>query len=224
MSPRLVNGRLPATLLGCSWPGGFRRARSLAFTAAGSLLSSNVPTIPDRFRCSSIPAHSNLQSVSAIPTLEQGKGRRRSDPRYSLLPVSMLTMHRMHGYGEGVRVECQQRNHGSKVYCYLMDHLSDGSFANVEINLRDRLTRAEQAPFEGWNFSHLDGRMLEDPLPWDYIVIDRVSSWRRSVSTSWICDDESRHKEHMLRGPRAAARTSCSRLGSQGYRPHAGRR
>lgn len=28
----------------------------------------------------------------------------------------------------------------------------------------------EEQPFVGWDFSYLAGRMLEDPLPWDYIV------------------------------------------------------
>ena len=29
--------------------------------------------------------------------------------------------------------------------------------------------RAEEAePFEGWDFAHLQGRMVEEPLPWDY--------------------------------------------------------
>lgn len=28
-------------------------------------------------------------------------------------------------------------------------------------------------PFEGWDFSHLEGRMLEDPLPWNYESIVR---------------------------------------------------
>lgn len=28
----------------------------------------------------------------------------------------------------------------------------------------------ERQPFVGWDFSYLHGRMLEDPLPWDYIA------------------------------------------------------
>jgi SAM-dependent methyltransferase len=28
--------------------------------------------------------------------------------------------------------------------------------------------REEQFPFTGWNFSHLDGRMLEEQAPWSY--------------------------------------------------------
>ncbi len=28
--------------------------------------------------------------------------------------------------------------------------------------------REEQYPFSGWDFSHLDGRMLEDQPPWSY--------------------------------------------------------
>ncbi len=34
--------------------------------------------------------------------------------------------------------------------------------------LLERLRAEEAEPFEGWDFSHLRGRMLEDPLPWDY--------------------------------------------------------
>ncbi|HRJ42578.1 MAG: methyltransferase domain-containing protein [Caldilineaceae bacterium] len=30
--------------------------------------------------------------------------------------------------------------------------------------------REETQPFAGWDFSYLAGRMLEDPLPWDYIA------------------------------------------------------
>jgi len=29
----------------------------------------------------------------------------------------------------------------------------------------------EAAPFSGWDFSYLTGRMLEDPLPWDYMSL-----------------------------------------------------
>ena len=28
--------------------------------------------------------------------------------------------------------------------------------------------REELVPFTGWDFSHLDGRMLEDQAPWSY--------------------------------------------------------
>lgn len=31
-----------------------------------------------------------------------------------------------------------------------------------------RLRAEEAEPFEGWDFSHLQGRMVEDPLPWNY--------------------------------------------------------
>lgn len=35
---------------------------------------------------------------------------------------------------------------------------------------------AERQPIEGWDFSHLDGRMESGPLPWDYrqIVLERL--------------------------------------------------
>lgn len=31
----------------------------------------------------------------------------------------------------------------------------------------------EQAPFAGWDFSHLHGRLTESPLPWDYLALAR---------------------------------------------------
>jgi SAM-dependent methyltransferase len=34
--------------------------------------------------------------------------------------------------------------------------------------LIERWKWEEQAPFTGWDFSHLDGRMLEDQAPWSY--------------------------------------------------------
>ncbi len=36
--------------------------------------------------------------------------------------------------------------------------------------------KAQQQPMEGWDFSHLDGRMESGPLPWDYrqIVLERL--------------------------------------------------
>jgi len=30
--------------------------------------------------------------------------------------------------------------------------------------------REEQQPFEGWDFAYLDGRMIEDETPWDYMA------------------------------------------------------
>jgi SAM-dependent methyltransferase len=35
-------------------------------------------------------------------------------------------------------------------------------------SFEDLIRDAERAPFEGWDFSFVDGRMVEDPLPWDY--------------------------------------------------------
>ena len=35
--------------------------------------------------------------------------------------------------------------------------------------LLDAWRREEQEPFEGWNFSHLTGRYIEDQPPWDYM-------------------------------------------------------
>ncbi len=44
---------------------------------------------------------------------------------------------------------------------------------NDNSGLRGRLIEAEQAPFKGWDFSYLDGRMVEDPLPWSYEALVR---------------------------------------------------
>jgi SAM-dependent methyltransferase len=44
------------------------------------------------------------------------------------------------------------------------------SKARVE-ELRALWLAEEQVPFEGWNFSYLDGRMIEDDLPWDYMAM-----------------------------------------------------
>ena len=34
--------------------------------------------------------------------------------------------------------------------------------------LIDIWTHEDQQPFSGWDFSYLDGRMLEDQAPWSY--------------------------------------------------------
>ena len=39
--------------------------------------------------------------------------------------------------------------------------------------LLERLHAEETEPFEGWDFSHLQGRMHEDQLSWDYTSIVR---------------------------------------------------
>jgi SAM-dependent methyltransferase len=37
--------------------------------------------------------------------------------------------------------------------------------------MRRQWLAEEQAPFSGWDFSYLDGRMIEEPLPWDYMAL-----------------------------------------------------
>ncbi|MBN1903149.1 class I SAM-dependent methyltransferase [Candidatus Sumerlaeota bacterium] len=37
-------------------------------------------------------------------------------------------------------------------------------------NLVETWKREEQQPFSGWDFSYLDGRMIEDQPPWDYAL------------------------------------------------------
>jgi SAM-dependent methyltransferase len=40
-------------------------------------------------------------------------------------------------------------------------------------DLQDQWLRAAAAPFEGWDFSYLDGRFVEGPPPWDYLALAR---------------------------------------------------
>ena len=35
-------------------------------------------------------------------------------------------------------------------------------------NLYEYLTEEYNSPFSGWDFSYLDGRMVQDELPWNY--------------------------------------------------------
>jgi SAM-dependent methyltransferase len=37
--------------------------------------------------------------------------------------------------------------------------------------LRQRWRKEEEAPFSGWDFSYLEGRMVEESLPWDYMAL-----------------------------------------------------
>lgn len=49
-------------------------------------------------------------------------------------------------------------------------------------DLFDRLKAELAADFHGWDFSHLDGRMVEDPLPWQYpVVLSRYLPAARSL-------------------------------------------
>lgn len=40
----------------------------------------------------------------------------------------------------------------------------------AKASFEDLLVDADRAPFEGWDFSSLESRMIEDPLSWDYIA------------------------------------------------------
>lgn len=40
----------------------------------------------------------------------------------------------------------------------------------MPISFDDLITDADRAPFAGWDFSWLDGRMIEDPLSWNYLA------------------------------------------------------
>ena len=41
--------------------------------------------------------------------------------------------------------------------------------------------REEQQPFSGWDFSHLDGRMIEEQAPWSYSL--RAAELMRQASS-----------------------------------------
>jgi SAM-dependent methyltransferase len=45
-----------------------------------------------------------------------------------------------------------------------------------EKELKSLWQSEEQKAFSGWDFSHLDGRWVSDPLPWDYkdLILDRL--------------------------------------------------
>lgn len=40
----------------------------------------------------------------------------------------------------------------------------------AKVSFEDLITDAVREPFQGWDFSYLDGRMVEDPLSWDYVA------------------------------------------------------
>lgn len=47
---------------------------------------------------------------------------------------------------------------------------ADGEGVREEA-LRAQWLAEENAPFQGWDFSYLAGRMVEEPLPWDYMAM-----------------------------------------------------
>jgi SAM-dependent methyltransferase len=54
--------------------------------------------------------------------------------------------------------------------------------ARVE-ELRQQWLAEEIAPFSGWDFSHLDGRNIEEAMPWDYMAL---AATRMQQSTSML--------------------------------------
>jgi SAM-dependent methyltransferase len=42
-------------------------------------------------------------------------------------------------------------------------------------DLHDQWTRAAAAPFEGWDFSYLKGRLVEDEPSWDYLTLAKAA-------------------------------------------------
>lgn len=45
-------------------------------------------------------------------------------------------------------------------------------FSKAQVDeLREQWLAEEQATFRGWDFSYLEGRMIEDTLPWDYMAL-----------------------------------------------------
>ncbi len=53
----------------------------------------------------------------------------------------------------------------------------------------------EQAPFTGWDFSHLDGRMIEEQAPWSYST--RAAELMRQASS--VMDMGTGGAERLLR-------------------------
>jgi SAM-dependent methyltransferase len=51
-----------------------------------------------------------------------------------------------------------------------MPQYSTGRIPMDRNALRRDWLREEAEPFTGWDFAHLDGRMIEDPLPWSYLA------------------------------------------------------
>lgn len=39
------------------------------------------------------------------------------------------------------------------------------------IKLKEFWISEQQKSFQGWDFSYIDKRILEEPLPWDYVII-----------------------------------------------------
>jgi Protein of unknown function (DUF3018) len=39
-----------------------------------------------------------------------------------------------------------------------------------KVSLIELWEREENEPFQGWNFSHLEGRVLQENPPWDYVA------------------------------------------------------
>ena len=42
--------------------------------------------------------------------------------------------------------------------------------------LIDQWTRDAAAPFQGWDFSYLDGRLVESKPTWDYLALARAAA------------------------------------------------
>ena len=57
------------------------------------------------------------------------------------------------------------------------DNCGFAKAVNHVLDLYDELKREEKATFTGWDFSHLDGRLGSESLPWDYrdIVLDNLN-------------------------------------------------
>jgi hypothetical protein len=56
--------------------------------------------------------------------------------------------------------------------------------ARAAMNLNELVAtwkREEQEPFSGWDFSHLDGRMIEEQAPWFYST--RAAELMRQASS-----------------------------------------
>ena len=63
----------------------------------------------------------------------------------------------------------------------IADALDKGKKKIMRNELMETWKREEQEPFTGWDFSHLDGRMIEDQAPWSYST--RASELMRQAAS-----------------------------------------
>lgn len=79
--------------------------------------------------------------------------------------------------------------------------------------LRAQWLAEEQVPFSGWDFSYLEGRMSDEPLPWDYMVLAMI---RMPQATSMLDMDTGGGERILALQPYWPAKVVVS----EGYAPN----